>query len=113
MIASRRWPSATPLTGPDPGAVRAARDHRVGHGGDCREVGRTGKVNELRTFFTAGTSSNPNSLPIGSPNGVTAFLAKCNSIRLGSLGNTTTPRGQYWQVSHPYYANYSSAPTTT
>ena len=67
----------------------------------------TGKLNELRTFFQAGTSNNANSLPIGSPNGVTSFLAQCNSLQIGTLGNTTTPRGLYWQVSHPYYANYS------
>jgi len=69
----------------------------------------TGKLNELRTFFPAGTSNNANSLPIGSPNGVTLFLAQCNSLGAASqvFGNTTTPRGLYWQVSHPYYANYS------
>ncbi len=67
----------------------------------------TGRVNELRTFFQAGTASNFNSLPIGQPNGVTSFLAQCNSIQTGSVGNTTTPRGINWQVSHPYYANYS------
>jgi len=67
----------------------------------------TGKTNELRTFFQAGTQNNFNSLPIGQPNGVTSFLAQCNSLVIGTLGNTTTPRGLYWQVSHPYYANYS------
>ena len=67
----------------------------------------TGKVNELRTFFQAGTASNFNSLPVGIPNGVTSFLAQCSSLPFGVLGNTTTPRGQYWQASHPYYANYS------
>jgi len=67
----------------------------------------TGKINELRTFFQAGTQNNFNTLPVGIPNGVTSFLAQCNSLQIGTLGNTTTPRGLYWQVSHPYYANYS------
>jgi prepilin-type processing-associated H-X9-DG protein len=67
----------------------------------------TGTLNERRTFFQApGTSSNFNSLQVGIQSAVTQFLAQCNSVQLGTLGNTTTPRGVSWQASHPYYADY-------
>jgi prepilin-type N-terminal cleavage/methylation domain-containing protein/prepilin-type processing-associated H-X9-DG protein len=68
----------------------------------------TGRVNELRTFFvTPGTQGNPQNMPAGIQTAVTSFLAQCNSVRTGIVGNTTTPRGINWQVSHPYFANYS------
>src|SRR5262249_54695649 len=67
----------------------------------------TGKLNEFRTFFvTPGTQTNPQNLPVGNQTVVTAFLAQCNSIPVGTVGNTTTPRGISWQVTHPYFANY-------
>ena len=61
---------------------------------------------ELRTFFSAGTQSNWNNLQTGVPLMVTQFLAQCNSIPIGTVGNSTTPRGANWQVTMPYYANY-------
>ena len=67
----------------------------------------TGKLNELRTFFQAGTQNNFNSLPIGQPERGHLVPGAVQLAGIGSLGNTTTPRGLYWQVSHPYYANYS------
>jgi prepilin-type N-terminal cleavage/methylation domain-containing protein/prepilin-type processing-associated H-X9-DG protein len=67
----------------------------------------TGKLNEHRTFFvTPGTQQNPQNLPIGNQLVVTQFLAQCNSIPTATVGNTTTPRGINWQVTHPYFANY-------
>jgi prepilin-type N-terminal cleavage/methylation domain-containing protein/prepilin-type processing-associated H-X9-DG protein len=67
----------------------------------------SGRLNELRTFFqTPGTQTNFNNLTIGVPAVVTQFLAQCNAVPFGTVGNTTTPRGLYWQVSHPYYANF-------
>jgi prepilin-type N-terminal cleavage/methylation domain-containing protein/prepilin-type processing-associated H-X9-DG protein len=67
----------------------------------------TGKLQEFRTFFqTPGTNQNPQNLPIGNQTFVTSFLAQCNSIPTASVGNTTTPRGINWQITHPYFANY-------
>jgi prepilin-type N-terminal cleavage/methylation domain-containing protein/prepilin-type processing-associated H-X9-DG protein len=67
----------------------------------------TGRMSEIRTYFQApGTQSNFNNLPVGVPAAVTQFLAQCNSLTTGTVGNTTTPRGQWWQVTAPYYANY-------
>jgi prepilin-type N-terminal cleavage/methylation domain-containing protein/prepilin-type processing-associated H-X9-DG protein len=68
----------------------------------------TGKLNELRTFFQApGAQANFNNLQTGIPSVVLAFIASCNTVQIGTPGNTTTPRGLYWQVSSPYYANYN------
>jgi len=67
----------------------------------------TGKLQEFRTFFQApGTQANFNNLPVGIPAAVTQFIGQCTSAAIGSVGNTTSPRGINWQVSHPYYANY-------
>jgi prepilin-type processing-associated H-X9-DG protein len=78
----------------------------------------TGVQNERRTFFqTPGTSTNFNGLTIGVQSVVTQFIAQCNSVPTGTVGNTTTPRGAYWQASQPYYAgfgmyNHVSAPNS-
>jgi prepilin-type processing-associated H-X9-DG protein len=66
----------------------------------------TGKINEYRTHFAAGTQSNFNNLQVGVPAAVTQFLAQCNAVPIGVLGNTSTPRGANWQVTFPYYANW-------
>jgi len=66
----------------------------------------SGKVNELRTFFPAGVQSNWNNLQIGVPQAVSQFLAQCNALPAGTIGNITSQRGTVWQVTHPYYSNY-------
>ncbi len=65
----------------------------------------TGKQAEMRGFFPTTFATNPFNL-IQAPQQVILFLAGCNAVPPGTLA-TSTQRGTSWQMSMPYYANYS------
>ena len=93
-----------------PGRDRRSEQHgaleRGGFGVEPADPGRDRKAQRAPHLLPGRDLGQLQQPADRHPNGVTSFLAQCNSLPIGTLGNTTTPRGLYWQVSHPYYANY-------
>ena len=72
-------------------------------------VAGSGKIAEMRGFFSTNFSPSWNSV-VSTPAYVAQFLAACNTVPTGTLAsgpNGTGNRGTSWQISFPYYANYS------
>jgi prepilin-type N-terminal cleavage/methylation domain-containing protein/prepilin-type processing-associated H-X9-DG protein len=81
-------------------------------GTNLQVVAGTGRIPEMRGFFNTNFTANPNTLLRTQPQ-VLQFLAACNGLVTGTLASAppsapgTGSRGTAWQLSFPYYANFS------
>jgi prepilin-type N-terminal cleavage/methylation domain-containing protein/prepilin-type processing-associated H-X9-DG protein len=69
----------------------------------------TGRQAEMRGFFNSNFTTSWNSL-ISNQQSVFQFLAFCQNLPIGQIAsgpNGTGFRGLSWQISFPYYANFS------